>query len=317
MTQIALSHLHVNGGPKDYADDHANSYPQAHTGNHNNFLSRSVQSKFPLFKNLVVYSGNLLLTGATRSNISLKKSNAELIKSLHDTFVASLGAGKQPSFNYDEKLSLLEVPDIRRMKLYDEDREDLDITVKFFYLPNSNKNATHFPPPEYIGEALDHLEKLLGTKAIDTFILSFSGKSFSKDSTEDKIHEQIAAWRELEKVHDRIGKLGVSEFSLNNLKTFVEAATIPPAVNQINLNDCCSAPKDLIRFARERDIELLSHSDHNDILPTHTLNTILTEHGISSEETLVPRWVVRYSIMIRCRGIIADRGYIVKATAEN
>ena len=36
---------------------------------------------------------------------------------------------------------------------------------------------------------------------------------------------------------------------------------IKPLVNQVNLESCCVMPKDLVEYAKENDIQLLTHND--------------------------------------------------------
>ncbi|KAL1918990.1 uncharacterized protein VTP21DRAFT_2371 [Calcarisporiella thermophila] len=283
--------------------------------------SNGCNKGIPSFQKLVVYTGNLIQTGTAGSNTSLRKSNTELVKSLKDTFSTSMGS-EYLSFCYDEVQRILEVPDIRDRKAPDEERSDIDITVKFFYLPCSDPNHLNRPPPEYISEALSYLEKLLGSNTVDTLILSFSGVNFydfDEEKERDDIDKKILVWRELEKAkqNGHIKTLGISEFSKSHLEVFLKSGVnVPPAVNQVNLDDCCAIPQDLMQFAREQNIELLTHGDCSDILPASTLDSILREHKILSNEkqSVVPRWVIRYSAVIQSRGIVADRGYIIMAS---
>lgn len=117
-----------------------------------------------------------------------------------------------------------------------------------------------------------------------------------------------------------------------------------PRVGQINLRECCDVPADLVNFARKEDIELLVHSDCSDFLPPKTFTRLLARHGarlppplISPSpsasvevngkgpddaeaaarralESLSARWVLKYTVLIRDRALVADKGYIVKAT---
>jgi len=36
---------------------------------------------------------------------------------------------------------------------------------------------------------------------------------------------------------------------------------VKPAINQVNLTTCCVIPQDLTEFAKEHDIQLLTHND--------------------------------------------------------
>lgn len=46
-----------------------------------------------------------------------------------------------------------------------------------------------------------------------------------------------------------------------------------------------------------------------DILPTDTLNKVMkAQNVVSDEATLTPRWVLKYTVFVKCRGVVADKG---------
>lgn len=63
-------------------------------------------------------------------------------------------------------------------------------------------------------------------------------------------------------------------------------------------------------YAKERGIELLTHNDCTDILPVETLEEVLVgEFGICEKEAkMVPQWVVKYTAVIRSRGVVENKG---------
>lgn len=83
-----------------------------------------------------------------------------------------------------------------------------------------------------------------------------------------------------------------------------------PSVDQINVRDCCVVPRPLIWYAKERGIELLTHNDCTDILPADTLEEVLVgEFGIFEKGAkMVPQWVVKYTAVIRSRGVVENKG---------
>lgn len=87
--------------------------------------------------------------------------------------------------------------------------------------------------------------------SVDNFILSAS---------EDNL---LPAWRTLEQLHSKgsLGRLGVTDFNESDLQAFSEKVQVQPAVNQIDLAQCCQLPRDLIKYAKSNNIELLAHSD--------------------------------------------------------
>jgi len=233
------------------------------------------------------------------NNSMSTKSNLELIAAIDDTLRTSLHISDGPSFHYHEDTGLLEVPDLRLSSIVPvEDRKDVEITAKLFFLGSDGSQAN-------VTESLDHLYRLLGISTIENLIVSAA----------DQQHV-LSAWPTLEELHKEgvIGRLGVSDFSQTDLKAFLGKVQVQPAVNQIELGQCCQLPRDLIAYAKANHIELLAHSDCSDILPKETLNKIMkAQHLISEDSFLSPRWVLKYTVFVKCRGIVADKGYIVMA----
>ena len=147
----------------------------------------------------------------------------------------------------------------------------------------------------------------------------------------------------------RIRKLGLAEFGTTRLTRFLPGTKVKPAVDQINIRDCCVVPKGLIMFAREHGIELLTHSDCTDILPGGTVRELLGEAipslkpavGIAhsdrkegdKEESykelpnnnlenllkseIEPQWVIKYTAVVKDRGVIESKGYFAVAMLKD
>ncbi|KAI8575951.1 hypothetical protein K450DRAFT_259123 [Umbelopsis ramanniana AG] len=255
----------------------------------------------PKFDHLVLYTGNVMKTSIAGKNNSLStKSNLELVAAINDTLRTSFHVSDQPSFHYHEDSGLLEVPDLRLSSIVPvEDRKDVEITAKLFILGSDPSQAA-------VTQSLNHLHRLLGVSTIENFILS---------ATNDDV---LPAWRSLQELHRNkvVERLGVTDFSQSDLKSFSQKVQVQPAVNQIDLAECCQLPRDLITYAKANNIELLAHSDYSDILPKETLNKIMKAQNLVGENaTLHPRWVLKYTVFVKCRGVVADKGYIVMADA--
>jgi glutamate--cysteine ligase regulatory subunit len=131
----------------------------------------------------------------------------------------------------------------------------------------------------------------------------------------------------LEKLHQEglVSKLGIAEFGVTRLGKFLEQTKIKPSVNQINVRDCCVVPKPLIIYAKQQQIELLTHNDCTNILPRGTLRQILGSGdngsgilaGKNSEDGLKgdvePQWVVKYTAVVKDRGVVENKGYFAVA----
>jgi glutamate--cysteine ligase regulatory subunit len=198
--------------------------------------------------------------------------------------------------------------------------------------------------------------KELHVKSIDLLIVSFPNIVFDADdeSEEDDtsgqdtpladsdaqfstgpedISSMLRTWRTIEDLHDSgtVAKIGLAEFGTQRLTRFLDEARIRPAVDQINVRDCCVVPKPLIMFAKKEKIELLTHSDVTNILPRGTLRELLgpgdkgvgvLSSGTGHEEKTAagglngdvePQWVVKYTAVVKDRGVVENKGYFAVA----
>ncbi|KAL2264885.1 hypothetical protein VTJ83DRAFT_7395 [Remersonia thermophila] len=209
-----------------------------------------------------------------------------------------------------------------------------DITAKIFFLPGvpAAQRAQH------ARDALSHVLRVLGAPAVDLLVVSFPGLSFEGDceweadrrnSVQGSDEDEVATWAEgIEELH-RAGlakRLGVAEYGSEKLAKFLQRVQVRPAVNQVNLKNCCNVPPPLLKLAKDEGIELLVHSDCTDILPKGTLRELLG-HGLGGaglladpetgapglEGDLTPQWVVKYTAVVRDRGVIENKGYFAGA----
>lgn len=111
----------------------------------------------------------------------------------------------------------------------------------------------------------------------------------------------------------KIKKIGLSEFGTERLSKLLPRVVIRPAVDQINVRDCCVVPKPLILYARQEGIELLTHNDCTDIMPRGTLRRLLTDDHklISREREVHPQFVVKYTAVVKDRGVVENKGSVV------
>lgn len=286
------------------------------------------------------------------------KSNTELTTSLRANFTSHrlshqpLDTNTPPPFtawttrNQTEDTLYIPTLDFAQGGLAEE-RSAYDITLKLFFLPN-------IPPQrrcKHTKEALDLVLKTLHVQSVDLLIISYPGIHFDADDESDSddvsepsptdsehnpsshdgiepIDTMIRTWHTLENLHEQglIGKLGLSEFGTARLTRFLGSTTVKPAVDQINVRDCCVVPKPLILFAKREGIELLTHNDCTDILPTGTLRQLLGSGeegmGVLSDEyaggeglrgDVEPQWVVKYTAVVRDRGVVENKGYFAGA----
>ncbi|PYH91039.1 gamma-cysteine synthetase regulatory subunit [Aspergillus ellipticus CBS 707.79] len=228
-----------------------------------------------------------------------------------------------------------------------EDRPQYDITVKLFYLPGipASRRCAH------TREAIDLVLKELHVSSIDLLIVSFPGILFDADDDSEEEEEEeeeekeegssdtgseepddfdsmIQTWRTLEELQSAgmIAQLGVAEFGSERLARFLPHTTVKPSVDQINLKDCCVVPKSLILYARQEKIQLLTHNDCMDVLPVGTTRELLgpgdrgagilasspeMQDGVAGD--VEPQWVVKYTAVVKDRGVVENKGYFALA----
>jgi glutamate--cysteine ligase regulatory subunit len=214
-----------------------------------------------------------------------------------------------------------------------EEPSRYDTTAKLFFLPDT----TVAERAQFAQEALDLVLKELQAPCVDLLIVSFPGMSFEGDcewnadkvnATQGNDEEEVATWAALEHLHRQglVKQLGIAEFGSEKLAHFLKAVQVRPTVDQINIKNCCNVPPPLAKLAKEQGIELLVHSDCTDILPKGTLRELLGPGlgaaGILAEsETgagglqgdLKPKWVIKYTAVVRDRGVIENKGYFAGA----
>ena len=294
------------------------------------------------------------------------KSNVELINALRANFFeARAAASATNSHSSTPSLSESSNGTSHRIRAYDswtrkedetlyipaheptplaEPRSSYKITVKLFYLPG-------IPPSRrcvHTKQAISLVLKELGVESIDLLIVSYPGVSFDADDDGDSdassieedgsaisdggahgMETMVRTWRVLEAFHERgiIDKLGVSEFSSDRLAKFLPQTKIRPSKDQINVKDCCVVPKSLIMYAKQENIDLLTHNDCTDILPVGTTRELLgqgdkgagvlaatadaDDGGLKGD--IVPQWVIKYTAVVEDRGVIENKGYFAMA----
>ncbi|GCB19762.1 putative glutamate--cysteine ligase regulatory subunit [Aspergillus awamori] len=292
---------------------------------------------------LILSSSNIMISGETIIRHPTEKSNVELINSLRTNFQAAQHASDpssdRPPYTTWTKQgdNALYIPATDFAHGLSEERSQYDITVKLFYLPGipASRRCAH------TREAIDLVLKELHVDSIDLLIVSFPGILFDADDDSDEevssdngseepddFDSMIQTWRTLEGLQEQgmISQLGVAEFGSERLARFLPHTKVKPSVDQINLKDCCVVPKSLILYAKQEHIQLLTHNDCMDILPVGTTRDLLgpgekgagilasspdAPDGIQGD--VEPQWVVKYTAVVKDRGVVENKGYFALA----
>ena len=293
-----------------------------------------------------------------------EKSNVELINALRSNFLASKQAfapitnGSGPTLSHEaaRQHSPQDIPysewtarengslfvpsiDFAQSGLAEE-RSQYDITAKLFFLPHTSATERC----RHAQEAIDLVLKELHMPSIDLLIVSFPGVSFDADDEDEEepqwsehdegedLGAMVETWKALETLHGKgiVKQIGLSEFGSERLEKFLPRTKVRPSVDQINVRDCCVVPKSLILYARQEKIELLTHNDCTNILPSGIVRELLgngetgagvlvgpedASKGLKGE--VEPQWVVKYTAVVRDRGVIENKGYFAMAEVRD
>lgn len=165
-----------------------------------------------------------------------------------------------------------------------------------------------------VDEALHYVVKLCPTPP--NLILAYAPTSKIQNNRFVWAEEMCAAkakanfkllWEKLRvaKKEGKIAQLGICDIDLDTIKE-IFGDEYDFTILQINISTCCVVPPELTAFCKEKDIQLLTHSDPQVILPTCHLSEIdnnLVDYKV--------KWIARYVETLVCRGIIKKKGFIV------
>ncbi|KAJ2161945.1 hypothetical protein GGF46_001041 [Coemansia sp. RSA 552] len=176
---------------------------------------------------------------------------------------------------------------------------------------------------------------------------SNSGNSSAADDGD--MSRYLKVWRMLNKLRAEgdAAKIGVCDMSKQQLEQLCEQSGVVPDMIQVQVdnrqflldNDDDSGvdggqpaalDNELRVFAREHSISIRTHSDCDDMLPNSTFQELAADFKINERfpttevpreghiiDLMRPRWVANYSIALKSRGLIANRGYIVMASSDS
>ncbi|KAG5678640.1 hypothetical protein PVAND_008296 [Polypedilum vanderplanki] len=165
---------------------------------------------------------------------------------------------------------------------------------------------------ETIEETLGYTLKLC--KTAPNVILSYSPTSkiendkfiwAENDAAKAKSNFKLL-WTKLreQKKAKKIEQLGIADMDLDTILDIFEDKNYDFTILQINIATCCMPPPCLVNFCKENEIQLLTHSDPQVLLPSCHLEEV-------SLSAFKVKWIVRYLESLVCRGILTKKGFIV------
>ncbi|NXO87137.1 GSH0 ligase, partial [Sitta europaea] len=196
-------------------------------------------------------------------------------------------------------------------KINPEERDELKVSAKLFIVgSNSSSIGSN---SSSIRDAVDLACSALGVAQLDSIIIA-------PPPVEDGINLSLEYlqpyWKELENLvqNKKIVAIGTSDLDKTQLEQLYLWAQVKPSSNQVNLASCCVMPPDLTAFAKECDIQLLTHNDPKELLCEASFQEVLQEsiQNVKANKW-IPLWLLRYSVIVKSRGIIKSKGYIIQA----
>ena len=120
----------------------------------------------------------------------------------------------------------------------------------------------------------------------------------------------VDGWRALEKIHSdgRALSIGVSNYTIENLKQMKEYSHIKPAVNQVEQHVFLQQP-DLLEYCRSEDIAVEAYSPlaHASAMGNDpSINEIAIKHGRTYAQIML-RWLVQNGLVILPKSITPSR----------
>jgi len=188
------------------------------------------------------------------------------------------------------------------------DRDELKITLKLFL---------HSMDTTEIDECLQLTCQQLNIAYVDQFILALPELEHGEDIGQ-WLNIISPVWKRIEELtrERKIFSVGVADLLLPYLQALYDFAEIKPCINHYSIEGCCSVPSDLQQYAKEKDIQLLTHNDPRHFAtrdsftckccanPNQVLCKILT--------SFEPSWAARYTVWVRRRSILSAKGYILQ-----
>nr|XP_032814606.1 glutamate--cysteine ligase regulatory subunit isoform X2 [Petromyzon marinus] len=256
-------------------------------------------------RTLTVHTGNVVNRGALRNKYGSSPSEelVDCVRSTLSDWASKLDGGEDVCVcPGTEKISA-------------EDRDDLKITAKIFLLGGDAQVIK--PAVEKVPEEAPstHACMALGVSLLDAVVLAPPPLPEEEKLTADRLSPYWAELESLIAAH-KVATIGTSDLDSQLLEELYHWAQVKPASNQVNLASCCVMPPELTAFAKEYDIQLLTHNDPTEILPTKSFQDMVATVAPEQAEVWTPLWVLRYSVIIKCRGVLKSKGYFLQARRD-
>jgi diketogulonate reductase-like aldo/keto reductase len=168
-------------------------------------------------------------------------------------------------------------------------REDVFITSK---LPATKKGY------DVTLEEFDQTIKNLGVDYLDLYLIH-APKPWGDTTGKDFMPDNIESWKAMEKLYKegKIKAIGVSNFSIEELKRLIAATEIKPMVNQIHLH-IGSPNKELSEFCKKEGILVEAYSPlaTGKIFTNEDIAAMAKKYKVSVAQLCI-RWVIQKDML--------------------
>ncbi|XP_025783236.1 glutamate--cysteine ligase regulatory subunit [Puma concolor] len=153
-------------------------------------------------------------------------------------------------------------------KINPDEREEMKVSAKLFIVGSNSSSSTR--------NAVDMACSVLGVAQLDSVIIASPP---IEDGVNLSLEHLQPYWEELENLvqSKKIVAIGTSDLDKTQLEQLYQWAQVKPNSNQVNLASCCVMPPDLTAFAKQFDIQLLTHNDPKELLSEASFQEALQE----------------------------------------
>ncbi|KAJ2451214.1 hypothetical protein EV183_003756 [Coemansia sp. RSA 2336] len=166
---------------------------------------------------------------------------------------------------------------------------------------------------------------------------SQKGSQGEGGSDADEMRRYSKVWRMTSRLRSEgdVAKIGICDVSRGQLEHLCEHTGVVPDMVQVRIGEMGDGDvdqadiEDLREFAQQHGISIRTHSDSEVMLSNATFQALAADYKINERfpttevppegykiDLMRPRWVANYSVTIRNRGLVANRGYIVMASSD-
>ncbi|PVD22515.1 hypothetical protein C0Q70_18329 [Pomacea canaliculata] len=259
----------------------------------------------PKVNALEVRTGNIVNWNRLKRKPNINPTE-ELSECITATVQKFLAASDKTELQYVTHIDCLD-NDLHE-PLQEEERGELKVTIKVFLCSKL--------PPQVIHESVEKVMEDLKVSFVETVLLSISMFNTEEEITVEQLKPY---WKVLEKMvqEEKVLSIGVSDLDKTKLAELYEWAKVKPSTDQVNLASCCVMPKELTEYAKLVDVQLLTHNDPTELLPASKLQEAIRMCSTEPDSVgWVGQWVARYSVLVKCRGIIKSKGYVLSASRD-